>query len=166
MGDGGDPLDMVTEHSSKRLGLGFAQLRELLGDVRDRAVMLTNLCAAGCRLSACRKSQLTQCLRKSLEFRRQWLLLPVRAQGVSQGRFEFGGPGLRELRNSVGADRRFEETQCLGRERVVVRAESGTSGSQKSRTYVPGRPRPRAGDGPYGGRSCEVTRPSLASESR
>jgi hypothetical protein len=45
MGDGRQPLDVRTEQSSERLGLGLAQLRKLLGDVCHRAVVLAQLLA-------------------------------------------------------------------------------------------------------------------------
>ena len=41
--DGRQPLHVGPEHLGHGLLLGFAQLRELLGDVRHRAVVLTNL---------------------------------------------------------------------------------------------------------------------------
>jgi hypothetical protein len=41
--DGGQPLHMDPEQVSKGRRLGFAQLRELRGDVRDRAVVLAQL---------------------------------------------------------------------------------------------------------------------------
>ena len=43
VGDGGQSLDMRAEQAGEDLGLGLAQLRELLGDVRDRAVVLAQL---------------------------------------------------------------------------------------------------------------------------
>jgi hypothetical protein len=42
-GDGGQPLHMDTEKVGEGRGLGLAQLRKLLCDVRDRAVMLAQL---------------------------------------------------------------------------------------------------------------------------
>jgi hypothetical protein len=41
--DGGQPLHMDTEQFGESRCLGFAQLRELRGDVRDRAVVLAQL---------------------------------------------------------------------------------------------------------------------------
>ena len=41
--DGRQPLHVGPEHLGHGLLLGFAQLRELLGDVRYRAVVLTDL---------------------------------------------------------------------------------------------------------------------------
>ena len=43
VGDGGQPLDVAAEDPADRLGLGLAQLRELVGDVGDRAVLLAQL---------------------------------------------------------------------------------------------------------------------------
>lgn len=43
MGDGGKPLYMGPEQSGEDLGLRLAQLRVLLGDMRDRAVVLAEL---------------------------------------------------------------------------------------------------------------------------
>ena len=43
MGDRGQPLDVAAEDQADRLGLGLAQLRELVGDVGDRAVLLAQL---------------------------------------------------------------------------------------------------------------------------
>ena len=45
VGDGGQPLDVRPEQPGEDLGLGLAQLRELLGDVGDRAVVLAQLLA-------------------------------------------------------------------------------------------------------------------------
>ena len=45
VGDGGQPLDVGAEHPAEGLGLGLAQLRELVGDVGDRAVVLAQLLA-------------------------------------------------------------------------------------------------------------------------
>ena len=45
VGDGGQPLDVAAEHPADRLGLGLAQLGELVGDVGDRAVLLAELLA-------------------------------------------------------------------------------------------------------------------------
>lgn len=41
--DRGEPLDVGAQDLGERLPLGLAQLGELLGDVRYRAVMLTQL---------------------------------------------------------------------------------------------------------------------------
>ena len=46
VGDGGQALDVAAEDAADRLGLGLAQLRELVGDVGDRAVLLAQLLAA------------------------------------------------------------------------------------------------------------------------
>ena len=46
VGDGGQPLHVAAEHPADRLGLGLAQLGELVGHVRDRAVLLAELLAA------------------------------------------------------------------------------------------------------------------------
>jgi len=43
MSDGGEPLDVGTQEPDKHLRLGLAQLREVCGYVRDRAVVLTDL---------------------------------------------------------------------------------------------------------------------------
>jgi hypothetical protein len=43
VGDRGQSLDVRTEHALESPGLGFAQLGELGGDVRDRAVVLADL---------------------------------------------------------------------------------------------------------------------------
>ncbi len=45
VGDGRQPLDVAAEQPAEHLGLGLAQLRELVGDVRDRAVLLAELLA-------------------------------------------------------------------------------------------------------------------------
>ena len=45
VGDGGQPLDVAAENLGDDLGLRLAQLRELVGDVGDRAVLLTELLA-------------------------------------------------------------------------------------------------------------------------
>ncbi len=45
VGDGGEPLHVAAEHPADRLGLGLAQLGELVGDVGDRAVLLAQLLA-------------------------------------------------------------------------------------------------------------------------
>jgi hypothetical protein len=47
VGDGGEPLDVATEDPADRLGLGLAQLGELVGDVGDRTVLLAQLLARG-----------------------------------------------------------------------------------------------------------------------
>ena len=47
VGDGGQALDVAAEDLADRLGLGLAQLRELVGDVGDRAVLLAQLLAGG-----------------------------------------------------------------------------------------------------------------------
>ncbi len=47
VGDGGQPLHMGAQQLGEDLGLRLAQLRELLGDVRDRAVVLAELLAGG-----------------------------------------------------------------------------------------------------------------------
>ena len=44
-GDGGESLDVGAEQPREDLGLGLAQLRELRGDVRHRAVVLAQLLA-------------------------------------------------------------------------------------------------------------------------
>ncbi len=41
--DGGEALDVYAEHPREHLGLDFAELREPLGDVRDRTMMLAKL---------------------------------------------------------------------------------------------------------------------------
>ena len=43
VGDRGQPLDVAAEDQADRLGLGLAQLRELVGHVGDRAVLLAQL---------------------------------------------------------------------------------------------------------------------------
>ena len=45
VGDGGQSLDVAAEHRREHLGLGLAQLGELVGHVRDRAVLLAELVA-------------------------------------------------------------------------------------------------------------------------
>ena len=45
VGDGGQALDVAAEDLADGLGLGLAQLRELVGDVGDRAVLLAQLLA-------------------------------------------------------------------------------------------------------------------------
>ena len=45
MSDGGQPLDVAVEQLADQLGLGLAQLRELVRDVGDRAVLLAQLLA-------------------------------------------------------------------------------------------------------------------------
>ena len=47
VGDGGQPLHVAAEHAADGLGLGLAQLGELVGDVRDGAVLLAQLLAHG-----------------------------------------------------------------------------------------------------------------------
>ena len=47
VGDGGQPLDVAAEDAADGLGLGLAQLGELVGDVRDGAVLLAQLLADG-----------------------------------------------------------------------------------------------------------------------
>ena len=47
VGDGGQPLDVGAEQPGERLGLGLAQLGELLGHVGDRAVVLAQLLTEG-----------------------------------------------------------------------------------------------------------------------
>ena len=46
VGDGGQPLHVAAEDLADRLGLGLAQLGELVGDVGDRAVLLAQLLGA------------------------------------------------------------------------------------------------------------------------
>jgi len=43
VGDGGEPLDVYAEHPREHFGLHFAELRELLGDMSDRTMMLAEL---------------------------------------------------------------------------------------------------------------------------
>ena len=43
VGDGGQPLHVRAQQPAEHLGLGLAQLREVGGDVRDRAVVLADL---------------------------------------------------------------------------------------------------------------------------
>ena len=43
LGQGGQALDVDAEESAEGIGLGLAQLRELRGDVLDRAVALAQL---------------------------------------------------------------------------------------------------------------------------
>lgn len=50
VGDSGQPLHVHTQEPGEHLGLGLAQLRELGGDVADRAVVLTDLVARADRL--------------------------------------------------------------------------------------------------------------------
>ncbi len=64
MGDGGQSLDMGAEQLGEELCLRLAQLRELLGDMGDRAVVLAELLTDRC---ATRRSS-----------------VPVRAQGLGQ----------------------------------------------------------------------------------
>ena len=45
VGDRREPLDVAAEDPADGLGLGLAQLRELVGHVRDRAVLLAELVA-------------------------------------------------------------------------------------------------------------------------
>ena len=49
VGDGGESGDVRAEEPAEGLGLGLAQLRELCGDMGDRAVMLADLFATGSR---------------------------------------------------------------------------------------------------------------------
>lgn len=42
MGDRRQPLNVGAEDAADRRGLGLAQLWELVGDVRDRAVLLAH----------------------------------------------------------------------------------------------------------------------------
>ena len=48
--DGGEPLDGTTHQAGERLGLGLTQLREPLGHVGDRTVVLAQLLPRGRRL--------------------------------------------------------------------------------------------------------------------
>jgi len=48
MGNGGKSLDVAAKEAGKHFGFGFAQLREFLGHMGDRAVVLAHLRAAGC----------------------------------------------------------------------------------------------------------------------
>ena len=47
MGDGGKSLDMAAKEAGKHFGFGFTQLREFLGHMGDRAVVLAHLRTAG-----------------------------------------------------------------------------------------------------------------------
>jgi len=60
MGDGGESLHVMAKQSGESPGLGLTQLRELLGHVRDRTVVLTKLRATRGRVSAGGKAQLSQ----------------------------------------------------------------------------------------------------------
>ena len=60
MGDGGQPLHVVSEQSSKCTRFCLTQLRELLGNVRDRTVVLTQLSTTWGRIRAGREPQFTQ----------------------------------------------------------------------------------------------------------
>ena len=78
VGDGRQPLDVRAEQLGEDLGLRLAELRELLGDMSDRAVVLAELLADRC---AARRSS-----------------VPVRAQGLGQGFGALlGGGGLHGL---------------------------------------------------------------------
>ena len=57
VGDGGQPLDVDTEQAGERRGLHLAQLREPLGHVRHRAVMLAELLAGGWTAAWTRRSR-------------------------------------------------------------------------------------------------------------
>lgn len=85
MSDRGQALNVRTEHASERARLGLAQLRELGSDVRDRAMVLTDLRPARGALGTCSVSVLAQRLSKGRDTLRLCrVLVHLRSKQLAQ----------------------------------------------------------------------------------
>ena len=115
VGDGGQSLDVLAEQPGEDLGLGLAQLRELLGHVRDRAVVLAQLRRApASAVEAAYPSAVSACARTSAF----WFSGPRRPATVPL--LHVGDPAPGELRDGLVTARLGDEPQRGGRQ-VVVR---------------------------------------------
>ena len=161
VGDGGQPLHVAAEHAADGLGLGLAQLGELVGDVRDRAVLLAQLLAHRARRAtpaAYPSSVRTRASTSAgLELRvRPSLTTPKRSSmnATRRGR-EFPDRGV-----AAGL---VEEAQRLHGEVVVLLVEARRGRPRSARTPWPGGRGPRA---PWLRGSRASTVPSSSSWSR
>jgi len=126
--DGGQSLHVVAEDPSEGFGFGFTQLRELLSHVRDRAVMLTNLCARGSWLGACREAKVTQRVGESGKLFGGGDARPTVAETLPKTLFELSRTLLGERMDSSIATRACHKSERMRCERVVVRRELGAPG--------------------------------------
>ena len=95
VGDGRQPLDVGAEQAAEHRGLGLAQLRELAGHVRDRAVVLAELPAR--RRSVRGRGGVTLGAERGGE-----RLGPGRWPGVAARGVDGGGRGVAETRPAGG----------------------------------------------------------------
>jgi hypothetical protein len=122
--DGGKSLDMNTDETADCVRLGFTQLRELLGHVLHRAVMLTQLYAEAAlvrrRGEAVLRQRLGQCSRTVLEWQ-------VRdASGVLV--LELSNPAPSERLDRFLAGRLRDEAESVDGNVVVGQRPSGVAG--------------------------------------
>ncbi len=124
--DGGQPLNVRAEQSGEHLGLRLAQLGELGGDVRNRAVVLAQLLPVPPRraIDGGGKAVDRQCLRERTRLvlrrgRRHRGLIPL---------LEVGQPAARELHDGVLAADHCELSHRLDGEVVVGLRERSPAG--------------------------------------
>ncbi len=115
VGDGGEPLDVASEQAGEDLGLGLAQLRELGGDVGDRAVVLAQLVADRRAAHRGGVAVLAQRLGEHLGASSG----SAASSTVAVAVLELGGAAAGELGDGFGAARLAQEAQRAGGQVVV-----------------------------------------------
>ena len=124
VGDRGQSLDVSPEQPGEHLGLCFAQLRELCGHVRNRAVVLAEL-VTDRRLQHRRGVAVLG--ERSSKHPRAVIGLSRRYHGAV-ALLELGGAAAGELRYSVGAAGLSQEAHCTHRQVVVCLGEGVAAG--------------------------------------
>ena len=140
VGDGRETLDMGAEHAADRLGLGLAQLRELVGDVGDRAVLLAQLLPHAVLTG---KGQRAHRRGVALvgEDQRQHLGrrgLGVRGGDLGELLLDEGRPPLRERLDGIGAGGLGEEADRLDWRGRRTARRSRRARARSARTPWPG----------------------------
>lgn len=116
VGDRGEPLDVAAQKSREHFGLGFAQLRELFGHVADRAMVLTQLFAAGGRFDRGRIAIDAECIGEDARAIGGFGLVDKGAIALLEGRDALAG----ESHHGVFSSGLGEEPQCVGG-KIVIR---------------------------------------------
>jgi hypothetical protein len=143
VGDRGQSLDVRAEDAFERARLGLAQLRELGGNVRDRAVMLAQLHTGRGALGTSSVAMGSECPGKCLgTLRARRGAGDISRQAFSQGL----GPVLGERDHGVFATLGAQVPQC-GRGEIIVGVREGRA-ALVSDGVGTSRPTAAADDGP------------------